>query len=553
MKLDTNKALKSVKYNNVDVPLASGGLNVFVQETQPTAQNGLWIKRAKNAVAGVEIDNAIRGINFSDVVLPGNFDGLPVDPNYQNVNYIRTIKIGSILYASPSKIGTSWSRNYLKYDIETGVFSRGTFSYPSGTTSLITWAGDFEVVNNAGIFFQNGLAWKIDYEAEALTKLTTTSAPGLASHTALGTGIYGNIIYCCWGRDGQYGALTAFDLETNVVTKLYSNIPTTKYDHYGKLYRVGEKLHYFVGNLHDFYYDLSTSSLVEVGAYVTNSPQKKRNYFPPYGMITIGTTIYFLGLTTSETAPVGSPANSVYYYDIVTGETGKIDTTLGSELQVTVCNDNFSVPGWYFDGSTVFMVGGVYYESGGYKYYKKALKIIITSNDLPTGTVWAHESTSENVTEMYKDKTMTLKLGIDKVLIQEADGLKVQPAAIIKNGVATDIGGGVTPEPGPTPTLEGTWVLNERLYAPESAFSAVVDYTANFTSTGNSAWKSVSVSNILSFNKNADETGGYTMYRFETNAWDNVRAGAVKSITFNTGATASDDFITWLVANATKQ
>ena len=96
-------------------------------------------------------------------------------------------------------------------------------------------------------------------------------------------------------------------------------------------------------------------------------------------------------------------------------------------------------------------------------------------------------------------------------------------------------------------------MLNERLYAPESAFSAVVDYTANFTSTGNSAWKSVSVSNILSFNKNADETGGYTMYRFETNAWDNVRAGAVKSITFNTGATASDDFITWLVANATKQ
>lgn len=423
--------------------IAAGGgggeLNVFVQETQPTAQNGLWVKKAKDAVTGIEIDNAIRGINFSDVVLPGNFDDFPVSPTDPDVNYVRTIKIGSILYASPIRVGSSWSNNYLKYDIETGVFSRGTFSYPAGTSSLFTWAGAFEVVNNAGIFFQNGLAWKIDYEAEALTKLTTNSAPGIASHTALGTGIYGNIIYCCWGRNGQYGALTAFDLETNVVTKLYSNITTTKYNHYGKLYRVGEKLHYFVGNLHDFYYDLSTGSLVEVGVYVTDSPQKRLNWFPPYGMITIGTRIYFLGLTTSETVSLDSLADGVYYYDIVTGETGKIDTTLGSELQVTVCNSEVSVPGWYFDGSTVFTVGGVYYESGGFKHYKKALKIIITSNDLPTGTVWAHESASENVTEMYKDNTMALNLGIDKVLIQEADGLKVQPAAIIKNGVAINI------------------------------------------------------------------------------------------------------------------
>ena len=56
MKLDTNKALKSVKYNNVDVPLASG-LNVFASETQPTAQNGLWIKRAKNEVSKIFMGN----------------------------------------------------------------------------------------------------------------------------------------------------------------------------------------------------------------------------------------------------------------------------------------------------------------------------------------------------------------------------------------------------------------------------------------------------------------------------------------------------------------
>lgn len=417
------------------------GLNVFVQETQPTAQNGLWIKKAKNAVTGVEIDNAIRGINFSDVVLPGNFDDLPVDPTYQNPNYVRPIKIGSILYASPYRLGTNRTNKYLKYDIETGVFSKGTLSNPSRASSLSSWAGNFEVVNNAGIFYQGGDAWKIDYEAETVTKLTTSAVIN-SGWVALGTGIYGNIIYCCWGRDGYSGVLTAFDLETNVGTQLYSKVSASKYNHYGKLYRVGEKLHYFVGNLHDFYYDLLTGSLVEVGAYVTNSPQKKLNWFPPYGMIAIGTKVYFLGLATSEDLSLDSLADGVYYYDIVTGETGKIDTTLGSELPVYVCNDKSEIPGWYFDGSTVFTVGGVYYEGGTKKHYKKALKIIITSNDLPTGTVWAHESTSENVTEMYKDKTVKLNLGIDKVLIQEADGLKVQPAAIIKNGIATDIGGG---------------------------------------------------------------------------------------------------------------
>lgn len=103
------------------------------------------------------------------------------------------------------------------------------------------------------------------------------------------------------------------------------------------------------------------------------------------------------------------------------------------------------------------------------------------------------------------------------------------------------------------PELAGTWVLNERLYAPEAAFEAKVDYTAIFTSTGNSAWKSMTISNMLSFNKNADGTGGYTMYRFETNAWANVRAGAIKSITFNAGATASDELRAWLASNATKQ
>lgn len=103
------------------------------------------------------------------------------------------------------------------------------------------------------------------------------------------------------------------------------------------------------------------------------------------------------------------------------------------------------------------------------------------------------------------------------------------------------------------PDLAGTWVMNERLYPAETPFSAAVDCTAIFTSTGNSAWKNINVSNIFSLAKNADGTGSYTLYQFETNSWDNVRAGTVKSITFPVGATASNELRAWLASNATKQ
>lgn len=103
------------------------------------------------------------------------------------------------------------------------------------------------------------------------------------------------------------------------------------------------------------------------------------------------------------------------------------------------------------------------------------------------------------------------------------------------------------------PELAGTWVLNERLYPAETPFSAAVDCIAIFTSTGNSAWKNINVSNIFSLAKNADGTGSYTLYLFETNSWDNVRAGTVKSITFPVGATASNELLAWLASNATKQ
>lgn len=105
--------------------------------------------------------------------------------------------------------------------------------------------------------------------------------------------------------------------------------------------------------------------------------------------------------------------------------------------------------------------------------------------------------------------------------------------------------GGVTPEPTPTPTLEGTWVLNAKLTAP--AVSQVISGTMN-TSQGNASLYSLQyVNNKLNFYNS--QSSIYSNYDFSYNSWTN----RVISITLPSGAMASDNFITWLAANATKQ
>lgn len=110
-------------------------------------------------------------------------------------------------------------------------------------------------------------------------------------------------------------------------------------------------------------------------------------------------------------------------------------------------------------------------------------------------------------------------------------------------------GGGVTPEPTPTPTLEGTWVLNEQLY-PVNNFNEKIgcDVFINNTATKHGITTIVSTETDLKFYK-----GGGIEYSltYASQTW-NLNA-KVTSIQFYEGATASNEFMAWLTANATKQ
>lgn len=100
------------------------------------------------------------------------------------------------------------------------------------------------------------------------------------------------------------------------------------------------------------------------------------------------------------------------------------------------------------------------------------------------------------------------------------------------------------------PELAGRWVLNERLYAPESDFDETISFTAENGSGGSrKVIRVYTQNNQLKTTNNMDVT--QTMYVFNTHEWDSSQKLPIWK--FSAGATASNEFRTWLASNATKQ
>ena len=100
------------------------------------------------------------------------------------------------------------------------------------------------------------------------------------------------------------------------------------------------------------------------------------------------------------------------------------------------------------------------------------------------------------------------------------------------------------------PELAGTWVLNNRMYAPETAITWTGTATATPSSGAAFTVIQINVSTSKANFYKEHSTGG--AYDFTTSAWDSYYS-TIGSITFPTGATASDEFRAWLASNATKQ
>ena len=97
------------------------------------------------------------------------------------------------------------------------------------------------------------------------------------------------------------------------------------------------------------------------------------------------------------------------------------------------------------------------------------------------------------------------------------------------------------------PELAGTWVLNERLYAPENTLDVSINFTAYNDISNQKAFARIYNSTYLEFTTANNVVS--TIYNYSNNTW----ITKYKYMTFPAGATASDEFRAWLASNATKQ
>lgn len=268
-----------------------------------------------------------------------------------------------------------------------------------------------------------------------------------------------------------------------------------------------------------------------------------RNCFMPG--INIGGVIYwFGGLGRNHTpANLSYDGDSVDYAQRFNTVTGDFDfVTVGSHVGNSHNSTLLSSTELVFA-----RVGGV--NNPAYKF--------TGAYELDNGKLLIQESLFDNIWQAVKVKDGTLSIGVSGVYLGGTDGYAQAKDAYLYDLTqqkwisldGTPFGGGVTPEPTPTPTLEGTWVLNERLYAPESAFTETVSFQAAAPDGGLTNVSKIFTEDAkLKYNIQTS-ISIYTMYDFSTNTWDHK----YPKWTFPSGATASDDFITWLAANATKQ
>ena len=98
------------------------------------------------------------------------------------------------------------------------------------------------------------------------------------------------------------------------------------------------------------------------------------------------------------------------------------------------------------------------------------------------------------------------------------------------------------------PELAGTWVLNERLYAPERAFDE--QFTFTMTSTSELPKDFTRIRTLNGRLQTVTAEGSiYDLYIFTANSW----VLSYRKMQISVGATASDEFRAWLASNATKQ
>ena len=204
-----------------------------------------------------------------------------------------------------------------------------------------------------------------------------------------------------------------------------------------KVYTVmySNKLYCFYGMNLLFTFDLNTNIFNElqqsVSPYGYSSQQSVLGYGFKAGKV------FFLGVVGGNIA-TSKKLTDVVVYDIASNTSSAIKNVFGDDTEGRVSNYS-SLYGYCQDENDIYILGGAHTSSSDIKN-EAVTKYTIQSNNYDTGTIICQPTaTGNHITNMYSSDLVTLNYGIDAVYYQDTDGFKKQDAAIIKDGVVTDL------------------------------------------------------------------------------------------------------------------
>ena len=427
-------AIKS-EYNN-------GDLNIFCQTTQPSAKNGLWIKRNPSEIKNILIKDDYYLEDGTAKDLPITFTDAYYSTNFAN---IASGIYNNKLFTVVSNNSSSASKKSFKVDLTNNtLISANLPAY-----MVVNQASTFQYKNflYIGSFSSNYLLYDMDTETAA------GSAVNLGSYDrTISACVVDNIAYILiYNENKKIFKIDAFyiDESTGLLTRVTSaewltlNIPFTfNYNiNFAKMVYYNSTLYSFCGmkllftvNIKDKTYKLINSDISPTGY-----DSEQQFFGTGYSL----GKVFFVGTTMQNVKD--SVYTDICIYDIPSNTASSIKNAFIdiNNTRVVPPNTYYRKMGFVQDDLTFYIVGDVSFTPSGSNYiynYKDCItKYSLQSNNYETGTVLCQPSAISNLTKMYSSDLITLNYGIDDVYYQAADGLHKQDAAIIKDGVVTDI------------------------------------------------------------------------------------------------------------------
>lgn len=441
---------------------AGGGkLNVFCQATQPS-RDCLWIKDPD--ISKVVIADLVHGTEEfynTNYTVPATTLSSSANEYYTTpLEYAGVFAVGNLIYITRSTAAD----NYI-FDTETGVFTG--YSYVVGSSEAgrvcVPYGNTVYVFGRAyygasGIYAPaSDLVNKFDLE----TQITTT-APNMAiASGCMATAQNGNVVYFFGGRTASSSRETpvsgihAYDLETEVAT--IKNTADASCTYGGPaIGQVGTTVHLFGGfqyyssqyHITDSHavYDMATDVFTLRETMDDDAKwEDANNRIKLLGgapCLSWGGNLYIVGgygiyiKNGSQTAYMAM--TGIYKYTTGTGLFGKLTGTNQT------CTPNTATRSVNFAKKAAnVQIGDKLYIFGQATGNNTDLGITCftaagDNYDLNTAVVHLSEAGAYQPTLMQSDK-MTLKPRVKRVMKQTADGLVAVAAAVVENGVATDI------------------------------------------------------------------------------------------------------------------